>query len=426
MNEATIIGLLGQVTSGEIKEELEKAARGVVRDLFLRVLEAEVAELCGPAYERGKERECYRSGSAPGSVALSEKREKITRPRARRRLEGGGSEEVRLGIYEAGKDAASLREGIVTALAAGVSTREQERLGKGQGVKKSEASRLWAREGVRLVEELRGRDLGGERWLVLMLDGIYLAKELLAVVALGVTDEGKKVILDFELGASENAEVCSALLSRVRRRGFGPIEGHRLLAVLDGSEALKKAATTHFPGIVLQRCLVHKLRNLEGYVRKGERGELRRYFDRLRKVEGEEAAREALDELERFLEGTNARALESLREAGDELIALHKLGVPSTLNVSLLSTNLIENPFKNVRRKIGRVTRWRPETGQPSRWLAHALLEAERGFRRIRGHADLGALKEALRLPDKGGAGRSDNAGVPPLRASPSAPGPQR
>ena len=128
MNEATIIGLLGQVTSEEFREELEKATRAVVRDLFLRVLESEVTELCGPAYERGIGRECYRAGSAPVGVGLMEKREKITRPRARRRRAGGGSEEVRLGISEAGRDAASLREGIVTALSVGVSTREQERL----------------------------------------------------------------------------------------------------------------------------------------------------------------------------------------------------------------------------------------------------------------------------------------------------------
>ena len=75
MNEATIIGLLGQVSTEELREDLEKATRGVVRDLFLRVLEAEVTELCGPAYERGTGRECYRAGSAPGGVALMEKRE---------------------------------------------------------------------------------------------------------------------------------------------------------------------------------------------------------------------------------------------------------------------------------------------------------------------------------------------------------------
>jgi hypothetical protein len=87
--------------------------------------------------------------------------------------------------------------------------------------------------------------------------------------------------------------------------------------------------------------------------------------------------------LEQFLAGKNAAALESLREAGESLITLHKLNVPATLHVNLLSTNAIENPFLNVRRKIRRVTRWRAETDQASRWLAYGLLEAERGFRQF-------------------------------------------
>ena len=97
----------------------------------------------------------------------------------------------------------------------------------------------------------------------------------------------------------------------------------------------------------------------------------------------------------------NAEALKSLHEAGDDLIALHRLEVPNTLHASLLSTNLIENSFRNTRRKIGRVTRFRAETDQASRWLAYALTEVEKGFRRIRGHKDLPALVAALeRKPD--------------------------
>ncbi len=76
--------------------------------------------------------------------------------------------------------------------------------------------------------------------------------------------------------------------------------------------------------------------------------------------------------------------------------AWHRLGVPSTLHVSLLSTNLIENSFRNVRRKLGRVTRFRAETDQASRWLAAALLEAEKGLRRLIGYKDLPRLAEAL------------------------------
>jgi len=64
--------------------------------------------------------------------------------------------------------------------------------------------------------------------------------------------------------------------------------------------------------------------------------------------------------------------------------------------VSLLSTNAVVNSFRNTRRKLGHVTRFRTETEQASRWLSFSLLEVEKGFRRISGHRDLGALVKAL------------------------------
>ncbi|ELP35213.1 hypothetical protein RBSWK_00881 [Rhodopirellula baltica SWK14] len=100
-----------------------------------------------------------------------------------------------------------------------------------------------------------------------------------------------------------------------------------------------------------------------------------------------------------FLEPINAEAYRSLHEAGDDLLALHRLNVPSTLHRSLLSTNAIENSFLNTRRKLGRVTRFRAETDQATRWLSYALLEAEKGFRRISGHSFLPTLIAALARP---------------------------
>ena len=106
-------------------------------------------------------------------------------------------------------------------------------------------------------------------------------------------------------------------------------------------------------------------------------------FKRLRSVQGKAAAEEVVAELVAFLEPKNAEALKSLREAGEDLIALQSLDVPNTLHRNLLSTNAIENSFRNTRQKLGRVTRFRAETDQATRWLAYALTEVEKGFRRI-------------------------------------------
>jgi len=114
-------------------------------------------------------------------------------------------------------------------------------------------------------------------------------------------------------------------------------------------------------------------------------------------VQGKDAALEVVDELRNFLKGKNAESLRSLEEAGEDLTALQSLNVPNTLHRNLLSTNAIENSFRNTRKKLGRVTRFRAGTDQATRWMAFALLEVEKGFRRISGHKDMPQLVAALK-----------------------------
>ena len=169
-----------------------------------------------------------------------------------------------------------------------------------------------------------------------------------------------------------------------------------LLSVLDGSAALRSAVKEFFPDAVVQRCLVHKERNIRSKLSKKHWGELARLFKRLRQIQGGEAATEVVKELSEFLKGKNAESLNSLEEAGEDLIALQSLDVPNTLHRYLLSTKAIENSFRNTRTKLGRVTRFRADTDQATRWLAFALLEVEKRFRRISGHIDMPKLIAAL------------------------------
>lgn len=389
----------GEIGIGAAAAEFREYIRERARDLIIGVMAEEVESLCGPLHQPKVDGEFYRSGSAPGYILHEGRRHDVKRPRVRKRIDSGSSETV-LQTYAEAQDAGELRRRLLLALQAGVSGREQSSVQDtgAPGTSKSEVSRLWAKEGEKILGEFRERDIDRSDWLALMLDGVGLEKDLLAVVALGVTLGGEKVLLDFEFGATENSDTAKSLLQRLARRGFRPAENCRLLSVLDGADALKTAVSAYFPDTEFQRCLVHKERNIRRHLRHADYPELSRLFDRLRKAEGEQAGREALSELDGFLSSRNAVALASLREAGEELICLHRLNVPSTLNVSFLSTNLIENPFRNVRRKLGRVCRWRKETNQASRWLAMALTEAEKGFRRLRNYKDLAKLHEALCL----------------------------
>lgn len=400
--EYDIFQQLGQADITEAGNIFRNWMRGMVRDLVVRVLEAEVQSFCGPSYHPEESTEYRRAGSAPGSVLCEGRREPVIRPRVRRKKADGSMEEVELSSYKAAKEPGYLHDMILRSICGGVSAREYGNVHpESCWASKSSVSRLWLLEGAKMLEDFRSRNIKRDDWLVLMLDGIKLGKELWAVVAMGVSEDGTKHMLDFEIGASENTAVSSALCERLSERGFSPKSGCRLLCVFDGSKALRQAAKKVWGDPVFQRCLVHKERNLHKYLSKRHWGELSRLVSRLRKVQGADAAREALKELRAFLAGKNAEATASLDEAGEEMIALHLLNVPNTLHANLLSTNIIENSIRNVRGKIGRVTRWREETDQPRRWMAMALTEIEKGFRKLAGFWDLPKLAEALAQADK-------------------------
>jgi putative transposase len=393
MDDCNIFETLGQVSSGEAGSIFRNFLRGSVRHLICEVMAAEVSELCGPKHHPNESGN-LRAGSSPGRVLVDGDRVEVVRPRVRR-VDTGSGQEVPLSTYQAACDPSQLTASIIQALSSGVSTREMENIKPNSpGVKRSNVSRHWQQVGHQFVDKLRKKDLSNPHWVALMLDGIRLSKDQLAVVAIGITSEGFKVVLDFELGSSESAEVSKDLMRRLVKRGFDC--EHRLFATLDGSDALRSAVKEFFPDSVIQRCLVHKERNLRSKLSKKHWGELARLFKRLREVQGKAAAEEVIQELEQFLEGKNAESLRSLHEAGEDLIALQSLNVPSTLHRNLLSTNAIENSFRNTRGKLGRVTRFRAETDQATRWLAFALTEVEKGFRRISGYADLPKLIAAL------------------------------
>jgi transposase-like protein len=394
MDDCNIFETLGQVSTSEAGVIFRNFLRGSVRHLISSVMAEEVEALCGPRHYPN-DSDLVRAGSSSGRVLIDGKREEVIRPRVRRRDESGGQHEVPLETYQAANDSAALSASIIQALASGVSTRELHKVQAGSpGVSKSNVSRHWQQAGAKFIDEFRNRDISNQNWVALMLDGIRLSKDQLAIVALGITCEGFKVVLDFELGSSESLEVSKDLMRRLTKRGFAC--ERRLFVALDGSDALRGAVKEFFPDSVVQRCLVHKERNIRSKLSKKHWGELARLFKRLRSVQGKAAAGEVVQELEVFLKGKNAESLNSLHEAGEDLIALHSLNIPNTLHRNLLSTNAIENSFRNTRNKLGRVTRFQQETDQATRWLSFALLEVEKGFRRISGHRDLPELIAAL------------------------------
>ena len=392
-----IEGLIGQEDSCTAGQELRLILRGAVRQALRELVQEEVTALCGRRYHPLEQSDYFRAGSAPSNVYVQGVKESMSRPRVRRRTPEG-PQEVILQSWKAAQDPAEWEEATMRAVLCGVSSRDAAclRAEEVQGQSKTTVSRLWQKKAGALVEEVQQSDLSDLDLLVLMIDAVVLAKDLVATVALGIDTQGCKKVLGFRVGGSENKEVCMDLLSNLQRRGLKKARGRRLLAVLDGSDALRGAVLAHYPDTLVQRCLVHKERNVKGYLGKRHWGELAALFKNLRQAQGKKDAEEAADAVRDFLKDKNAQARESFEEAGEDLLRLFELEVPNTLHRSLLSTNCIENVFKNLRRHIGRVCRWHKETGQADRWMASGLKLAEIGFRRIAGHSDLPALKQAL------------------------------
>ncbi len=218
------------------------------------------------------------------------------------------------------------------------------------------------------------RRLDDVRLAVLMLDGIDL-KGRTNVVCLGITTEGVKIPLGLWKGSTENAAVATALLADLVDRGLDTSQG--LLAVLDGSKALRKAVSDVLGDVPVQRCQRHKERNVLDHLPDRDRDGVKR---RLRTAW-------ALDD--------HPAAAASLTEGLAETLTITRLGVTGALKKTLASTNPIESMIECVRRSSHNVKRW--QNGEMAlRWTAAGMLEAEGQFRKIIGYSDLAKLAVAI------------------------------
>ena len=156
---------------------------------------------------------------------------------------------------------------------------------------------------------------------------------------------------------------------------------------------------------MIQRCQIHKRRNVEGHVAEKYQAELGR---RLSEAYGQTAyatAKPLLEGTVRWLERINPDAASSLREGLEETLTVVRLGLPALLRKTLATTNPIESALSVTRRVTARVTRWRDGTMR-QRWCVAGLLRAESKFKRVKGYRSLPTLLKALEsLVQKPGAG---------------------
>jgi putative transposase len=359
-----------------------------------RFLEAEVTRLCGERYQRTPDRQHTRYGHQPGYVTLAGQKASLQRPRVR---QVGGGPEVELSLYETLQSPEAMPEAALKRMVRGVSTRNYEEVvdlaRDSYGVQKSSVSRAFVKATAAAVKELSSRRLDQERFLAIFLDGVEYAGETM-LVALGITEKGEKKILGLRQGASENAEVCTSLLEELCQRGLDT--KRPILAVLDGSKALAVAVKRVWGTKVrIQRCQIHKRRNIEAHLPQQHHDELRRLLHAAWHDTDYERARKQLLTTVKWLDRINPAAANSLREGMEETLTVVKLGLPELLRQTLATTNPIESALSVTRTVTARVTHWR-DGDMRLRWCTAGLLRAEQKFRRIKGFRHLAELARAL------------------------------
>ena len=163
-------------------------------------------------------------GRQGGVVYLSDRKVRVERPRLRRRGAGEGGE-VEVPAYAAMRRPGAVADRMLEVLMAGVSTRKYGRvigeMADTVGVSKSAVSRETVEASERVLKELMERRLDAWDLLVIYLDGIQMGSHHV-LAAVGVDSDGKKHVLGVREGASENAEVTSALLEDLVERGLDP------------------------------------------------------------------------------------------------------------------------------------------------------------------------------------------------------------
>jgi putative transposase len=384
--------------AGTAREGLLALAVGTGLGVLGSLLEADVDRLVGPKGRHQPDRVAVRHGTQPGQVTLGGRRVRVDRPRVRR---ADGTAELSLPTWQAFSSTELLDQLAVERMLAKLSTRRYrvglEPVGSradqaSSGTSKSAISRRFVAATERALAELLAQDLSGLDLVALLVDGVRVAEHC-CVVALGITIDGTKVPLGLAEGATENATVVTDLLANLRDRGLEVTRP--LLVVIDGAKALRRAVTDVFDHPVVQRCQLHKLRNVTDRLPDAVASTVAKRMRRAYHHPDALVAQAELEALARELDRSHPGAAASLREGLAETLTIGRLGVPPTLARTLRSTNSVESMIAICRDHAANVKRW--QDGQMVlRWVAAGMGEARQQFRRVNGYLHLPALRAAL------------------------------
>src|SRR3954466_1163503 len=381
-----------------MREGLLALAVGTGLQVMAAMMEADVTAACGPKGRHDTDRSATRHGHGAGSVSLGGRRVPVRRPRMRATDRSG---ELPVASYELFSGTEMLGRMAMERMLAGLSTRRYpvglEPVGArieqaATSTSRSAVSRRFVAATETALAQLLAQDLSQLDLVGLMIDGVDFGEHC-CVVALGIGIDGTKHPLSLVEGSTENATLVTELIVGLRERGLDVTRP--ILAVLDGSKALRRAVVDVFDRPVIARCQLHKIRNVEDKLPQKLRSVVAARMRRAYHADSALAAEAELTALATELDRTHPSAAASLREGLAETLTVLRLGVPPTLARTLRSTNAVESMISIARDHSPNVKRWR-DGPVALRWCPAGMGEAGKQFRRVNGHLHLRALRTAL------------------------------
>jgi transposase-like protein len=385
---------------GSLREGLEAAIRERVREIIEMVLQEEVeATLGARRSQRVAERVGYRHGSKPRRLTLRTGTVQLDVPRARLAEADGREREWQSQLVPRyRRSSREVEQSVLGVYLSGSNTRRirgaLEPLLTGAALSKSAVSRLV----LRLEESYRtwqGRDLAEEKIVYLYLDAIYpkvrsggRVVSLPVLVALGVRENGEKVLLSLMTTGAESADGWQLLLDDLTVRKMG----RPRLVISDGNAGLAAALDRRWPGLPQQRCTVHKLRNLLAKAPKHAHEAVREEYHGIVYAETLEVARKAREAFLLKWKKQCPGVAASLEEAGENLLTLYRF--PESQWRSLRTTNAIERMQLEFRRRV-KTQAALPNEGAVLRVFFGLWISGQMKLHRINGYRDIRGKEKA-------------------------------
>lgn len=379
----------------EGKQGFDALMKELGRIMAETIMYIEREEISGPDYSPITPG-TYKWASQGGSVYIGDQKIQIEHPRLR-----GPEGEIQIKSYEKMKEPDGFSEELLQKVLRGISCRRYGETvieaAKAYGVSAGSISRHIVLATSRQLQEFKERSLSGFVPFAIFLDTIHRGREAF-IIGLGIDIKGEKQVLGFWQGATENHEICEELFTDMERRGMAI--SRKIIWVTDGGKGIIKALKDRFgKKLIHQRCTIHKDRNIQKHLAKRYRKEAHRRFTTALEQKNYGDARRMLLDFEKWLRGINESAADSLLEAIEEILTLHRLKVPSLLRKTLCSTNPIESMFSMVRDGEGNIKRYRGSS-MMQRWLAAVLLYAEKRFCRVKGYTSISVVVEQIEVQD--------------------------